>query len=489
MNGNGMTTMLRADGISDWLSDTSDDVLKRIAAGAVEANQWMMLKAIDQINSGLRINVGATWLQDVLVMMRYLVLPVVGLLFVFQIVIAMLARSPSQMWRAVWGSALGLVLGSGCAVLTAGLLLIVDQFSNYLLGGAQAAAQDGIKKAFAMQGAIEGSGWLVVTVIAALGILAWGAIIIVLFLRKAMIIGTLVFAPFAMAGLTSGKTKVWAVKWFEVVFALALAKFVLVAILTLAYSAVASSITGDISDALLGSVWVILAALSPLAVMRFVQFASEQITAANTTGAAAALGNAGRGITMGRRGAALAGGAAGAVGGWIAGRANAASQPKPASPAAAVGGRSGAVGSTAAGATAPTAAGADTPSGSAANGSAPTGAPSEDDPQSVEPPTGIGGGPPTPAAATGSPTGESPDAVQQPRMDEFFASAAERSRNHHPYVHPATAADALSIPRSQADRMFLYAESRGVLGPQQADGSRRLLVSDRRPGPINGGSA
>src|SRR6478752_5497838 len=295
---NGLGMMLRT-GISDWLSDTSDDVLKRIAAGAVEANQWMMLKAIDQINSGLRINVGASWLQDVLTMMRYLVLPVVG-------------------------------------------LLIVDQFSNYLLGGAQTAAQDGIKKAFAMQGAIEGSGWLVVTVIAAVGILAWGTVIIILFLRKAMIIGTLVFAPFAMAGLTSGKTKVWAVKWFEVIVALALGKFVICAILTLAYSAVASSITGDISDALLGSVWVVLAALSPLAVMRFVQFASDQITSANTTGAAAALGNAGRGIMMGRKGAALAGGVAGAVGGGLAGRANAAATPKPAGPAAAVGNRPGA---------------------------------------------------------------------------------------------------------------------------------------------------
>ena len=77
-----MTTMLVADGVQDWLSDASDDVLKRIAAGAVNANQWMMLKAIDQINTGLRINLGADWLQDVLGMMRYLVLPVVGLLAV-----------------------------------------------------------------------------------------------------------------------------------------------------------------------------------------------------------------------------------------------------------------------------------------------------------------------------------------------------------------------------------------------------------------------
>jgi len=153
-----MILLSKADGIGDWLSDSSTDILKRIAAGTVEANQWMMLKAIDLINSGLRINLGAGWLQDVLAMMRYLVLPVVGILFLLQVITALVARSPSGLWRAVWGSALGLILGAGCAVLTAGFLLIVDQFSAYLLGTGLTNAQDGIKKAFAMDGAIDGSG-------------------------------------------------------------------------------------------------------------------------------------------------------------------------------------------------------------------------------------------------------------------------------------------------------------------------------------------
>ena len=252
----------------------------------------MMLKAIDLINSGLRINLGANWLQEVLAMMRYLVLPVVGLLFLLQVITALLARSPRGLWRAVWGSALGLILGSACAVLTAGVLLIVDQFSAYLLGTRQATAQDGIKKAFAMDGAIEGSGWLVVTVIAALGILAWVMIIVVLFLRKAMIIGTVVFGPFAMAGLASGKTKSWAIKWVEVVLALALSKFVICAILTLAYSAVAASVTGDITDALLGSVWVLLAAFSPWPCCGSRTSPATRSPAANTSGAAGAWGNA-----------------------------------------------------------------------------------------------------------------------------------------------------------------------------------------------------
>ena len=94
----------------------------------------------------------------------------------------------------------------------------------------------------------------------------------------------------------------------------------------------------------------------------------------------------------------------------------------------------------------------------------------------------------TPAAATGVPVrGESPDGAQWPRMNDFFSQEAQQS-GHHPYVHPAAAADALSIPRSQADRMFLYAETNGVLGPQQTDGSRRLLAGDRLPAPTHGGT-
>ena len=93
----------------------------------------------------------------------------------------------------------------------------------------------------------------------------------------------------------------------------------------------------------------------------------------------------------------------------------------------------------------------------------------------------------TPAAATGAPvSGESPDAAQWPRMNEFIGRTADESR-HHPFVHPAATADALSIPKSQADRMFLYAETQGRLGPQQVDGSRRVLLNDRLPTPHNGG--
>jgi hypothetical protein len=251
--------------------------------------------------------------------------------------------------------------------------------------------------------------------------------------------------------------------------------------LTLAYSAVASSVTGDISDALLGSVWVLLAAFSPLAVLQFVHFASEQITAANTTGTAAALRNASRGVGMTRHGTAALAGGAGAVGGWLAGKAasNGGKAGQPASPAAAVGARPGAAAGTGTGkaaaggsASGATASGSDDPNASPGDGGpAPTPA------GEVEP---VG---PTPAAATGSPAGESPDAVQWPRLQEHFNQQAQAD-GHHPSVHPAGAAQALAIPRSQAERMLLVAETQGLLGPQQVDGSRRLLTTNPSSTPI-----
>ena len=467
-------------GISDWLSDTSNDILKRIAAGAAAANQWIMLKAIDLINSGLRINLGASWFQEVLAMMRYLVLPLVALLFLLQVITATIARSPSALWRAVWGSALGLILGSACAVLTAGLLLIVDQFSAYLLGSAQTTAQDGIKKAFEMNGAIEGNGWLIVTVIALLSTVAWGAIIVVLFLRKAIVLGTVVFGPFAMAGLTSGKTKSWAVRWAEVVVALALSKFVICAILTLGFHAVEGSLAGDITDALLGSVWIFLAAFSPLALLRFVTFAGDQIAAANVSGIAGAASNARRAGGMSIGGAGAIGGMAGAAGGWLAGRASAGTKSStPLTPSTAVGSpRIGGSSVSKKGAATPASLAASmspatqtepAPGGSSGSSSSSDGA--------VGSAGQVGGQQssslvPIDAGISGRPV-EQPDLQVQPAMDSFLADTAGGTRS--PVVKPTAAAAKLQIPQTQVDRMFMAYEARGVVGPQNHDGARQIL--------------
>lgn len=297
----------RTNGISDWLTDQSNDILRRIAAGFVNAMNWMMLKALDFVNGGSKINLGAQWLQEMLTMMRYLMLPVVGVLFVLQVATAILSKSPSDLWRAVWGSVLGILVGAAGAFLVASVLFVVDEFSDYVLGDAQVQAQLAMQRAFAMDGSIDAAGWLIVIVIAGLALVAFVMVIVVLFLRKAIVIGTVAFGPFAAAGLAYGHTKSWVVRWAEVVFALAISKFVISVILTLGFSAISSSITGDTSDALVGAVWIFLAAFSPLSVMKFVSFAGDRMSQAHQ------VGNGSLQNASSAGGAAL--GAAGAMGG------------------------------------------------------------------------------------------------------------------------------------------------------------------------------
>ena len=328
-------------GISDWLTDQSNDTLERIAAGTVRAMNWMMLKALDFANGGSTINLGAQWLQDVLTTMRYLTLPIVGLLFILQVVTAILSRTPGALWRAVWGSVLGVLLGAMSAFLVASLLFVVDEFSHYVLGDGQIQAELAMEKAFSMDGAIDSTGWLIVTVIAGLALIAFTMVIVVLFLRKAIIIGTVAFGPFAAAGLASGHTKSWIVKWAEVVFALAISKFVISVILTLGFSAISSSVTGDTSDALVGGVWVFLAAFAPLSVMKFVSFAGDRISQAHQIGSGS-LQNVGRasGMAMGAAGA--VGGAAGYALGKLGGHSGGnGGEQSPTSPSGAVGSKPG----------------------------------------------------------------------------------------------------------------------------------------------------
>ncbi|MET3808389.1 hypothetical protein ABIB25_005418 [Nakamurella sp. UYEF19] len=326
-------------GISDWLSDQSDDILRRIAAGTVNAMNWMMLKALDFVNGGSKINLGAQWLQDMLTMMRYLMLPVVGVLFVLQVATAILSKSPSDLWRAVGGSVLGVLVGAAGAFLVASVLFVVDEFSNYVLGDAQVQAQLAMQRAFAMDGSIDAAGWLIVIVIAGLALVAFVMVIVVLFLRKAIVIGTVAFGPFAAAGLAYGHTKSWVVRWAEVVFALAISKFVISVILTLGFSAISSSITGDTSDALVGAVWIFLAAFSPLSVMKFVSFAGDRMSQAHQVGNGS-LQNASSagGATLGAAGAigGIAGYAAGKFGGGR-GTGGSGGPSAPTSPCSAVG--------------------------------------------------------------------------------------------------------------------------------------------------------
>ena len=282
-------------GIADILGDQVGDILRRVAHGFVDAAGFLLQVTIDDLNGGLRVDLSAGWIQTVLGQMRYLVFFLVALMFALQVITAMLRKDHRGLWRAVGGSALALLGGAAAAAIAAAILLVVDQFTAYILGPAQKTAEDTMVNIFAMNSSIDSAGWLVVIIIAGLACLAFLFIHLVLIGRNAMVIATVVFAPFAFAGATTDRTKTWVVKWLEILIALALAKFAIAVILTLGFLSLADSVAtpggASTSQVMTGALWLFVAAFSPLATMKFVTFAGGELAAPHPGAGGEAVGN------------------------------------------------------------------------------------------------------------------------------------------------------------------------------------------------------
>ena len=282
-------------GIGDILGDQVGGLLRRIASGFIDAAGYLLQVTIDDLNGGLRINLAVTWIQHTLASMRYLVFFLIGIMFALQIVAAMIRRDMRGLGRAIAGSALAILGGAAAAALAAAVLLVVDQFTAFVLGPAQKSAEDAMAHVFAMDGAIDAAGWLVVIIVAGLACLAFLMIHLVLIGRNAMVIATVVFAPFAFAGATTDRTKAWVGRWFELLIALAVSKFVIAVILTLGFTSLAASTTtaggGSTAQVMTGALWLFVAAFSPLATMKFVHFAGGELAAHHTSGGGEALNN------------------------------------------------------------------------------------------------------------------------------------------------------------------------------------------------------
>ncbi len=288
-------TTPRIEGIADILGDEIGSLLRRIAQGFVDAAGFLLQVTIDDLNGGLRVDLSAGWIQTVLGQMQTLVISLVALLFVLQVITAMLRKDHRGLWRAIGGSALALLGGAAAAAIAAAILLVVDQFTAFVLGPAQKAAEDTMAAVFEMDGVIDTAGWLVVIIIAGLACLAFLFIHLVLIGRNAMVIATVVFAPFAFAGATTDRTKTWLVKWLEILIALALAKFAIAVILTLGFLSLADSVgTPDgasTTQVMTGALWLFVAAFSPLATMKFVTFAGGELAAPHPGSGSEAVGN------------------------------------------------------------------------------------------------------------------------------------------------------------------------------------------------------
>jgi hypothetical protein len=110
------------------------------------------------------------------------------------------------------------------------------------------------------------------------------ALWIELLLREAAVYVVVLMLPLAFAALTWPARRIWAIRAVELLVALILSKFAIIAVLSLGGAAIGASVGhGSVTGAMAGAVLIMLATLSPWALLRLVPLAEI------ATGAAGAL--------------------------------------------------------------------------------------------------------------------------------------------------------------------------------------------------------
>jgi hypothetical protein len=171
------------------------------------------------------------------------------------------------------------------APLTMLLLAASDQMSGFISSAAGNASAHFLAKAGAVIGALDtaaGSPFLALLV----GLFMIGAAFalwIELLMREAAVYVIVLMLPLAFAAMVWPARRIWAVRAVELLVALILSKFAIVAVLSLGGAAISSGADhGSVSAVMTGAVLILLAAFSPWALLRLIPLAELATGAAGT---------------------------------------------------------------------------------------------------------------------------------------------------------------------------------------------------------------
>jgi hypothetical protein len=202
---------------------------------------------------------------------------VLTLPFLFAAAVQALVRSDlALLIRATLGYLpLAMLMVSVAAPLTTLLLAASDQLSAVVSAAAGNASGRFLDRAGATIGlltALSGSPFLAFFV----GIMTIGGAFLLwveLLMREAAVYVIVLMLPLAFAALVWPARRIWATRTLELLVALILSKFAIVAVLSLGAAALTGSIGHGISGALAGFVLLVLGALAPWALLRLLPLA------------------------------------------------------------------------------------------------------------------------------------------------------------------------------------------------------------------------
>ncbi len=292
--------------VSKVATEAGEFVMRGVTAWVTNAAVWLAGKVGELIEKTTSPDLTASWFEGQYGTMVAVAGSLALLLLLLAVIQSVIRQDIGLLIRAAFGYLPMAFILAGVAIAGAGLLVaITDDMSSAVVSSLGTDQSDNLLQAVgdAYKIALEdGSGIPLFGVFLGAIVLAIGAFVLWLemIIRDAAIYICVFFLPLTFVAMIWPATGRWARRLVELLIAIILAKFVIVAILTLATAAIAntSAVAGDgntFEQMLAGSALLVLAAWSPFALLRMIPM--MEMAAVNMAGQrssmSAAAGSAG----------------------------------------------------------------------------------------------------------------------------------------------------------------------------------------------------
>lgn len=295
-----------AGAVTKVAAEAGEFVMRGVTAWVTNAAVWVTGKVGELIENTTSPDLTASWFEGQYGAMVAVAGALALLMLMLAVIQSVIRQDIGLLIRSAFGYLPMAFVLAGVAIAAAGLLVaITDDMSSAVVSGLGTEQSDNLLQAVgdAYKNALdEGSGIPLFGVFLGAIILAIGAFVLWLemIIRDAAIYICVFFLPLTFVAMIWPATSRWARRLVELLVAIILAKFVIVAILTLATAAIANTdaVQGDgntFEQMLAGSALLVLAAWSPFALLRMIpmmEVAAASVSSQRSSMSAAA-GSAG----------------------------------------------------------------------------------------------------------------------------------------------------------------------------------------------------
>ena len=249
------------DAVTSWVSDTA---------------QWILGKVIGFIDHSTTPGLEADWFDERYRFMIGLAALVILPMLLIATVRAVVTQDLSQLVRSFFVYLPVAVLGTFVAVhITQALLSITDSMSAAVarnVAGDVSEIFDSVGGTLAGAGAVAGPAAPSFAIFFGALLLVVGSFFVwlELLIRSAAVTAAVFFLPMILAGLVWPAAMRWTKRLIEILVALILSKFVIVAVISLATAALADPGGGGFGTVMGAAALMLMAAFSPFAIMKLV---------------------------------------------------------------------------------------------------------------------------------------------------------------------------------------------------------------------------